>query len=303
MPFIIGFVIWYNLYAKKNPKCCKTVEDKIGLIVFLIVAGNVVLSALPAILSSLIFELLAALLLLCVAVAPIVAIVMLILKALGIVNKPFNHKKDKRNEKEYFNQFKENSYAKDSKRWHQSCTKLTKTVRKRRKIVEKFNDKYDLTLTEEEIDRIVDASYMSYCWEKEIYDMDKHYDSVTQWYNTDTCWLRAYIRVFPVQSISSDFERQRKICLETFQLIFDQVNPVSYNSIEACVDAINTRYFSFFDEVTFMIAHRFLKAAGKEYDLPKSEVFQYESELDALKRKYDEEEKRQKSNQKEKLRI
>ena len=302
MPFIIAFIIWYNLYGKNNPRCSRTIEDKMGLIVMGFIGVSFLLSLLP--------EIFAALAVGFVAVAsvglilaPIIAVVCLVLRELGILHKPYNRKKDKRNEKQYFNQYTANSYAKDAKRWHQSATALTKTVRKRRKIVEKMNKKYDLTLTDEEIDRIVDASYMSYCWEREIYDMDQHFDSITEWYKSDTCWLRAYIKVLPVQSISSDFERQRKICLETFQLMFDQVNPASYATIEDCVDALNTRYFCFFDEVTFMIAHRFLKAAGKEYDLPKSEVYQYESELERLKRKYDEEEKFHKTEQKVKQRI
>ncbi len=302
MPFIIAFIIWYNIYGKKNPKCSRTIEDKMGLIVMGFFGISFLISMLPEIFSFLVVGIMA-ILGLAIVFAPFVAIVYVVLYALGIIKKPYNRKKDKRDEQEYFNQFKANSYAKDAKRWHQSATKLTKTVRKRRKIVEKMNNKYDLTLTDEEIDRIVDASYMSYCWEKEIYDMDQHFDSITEWYKSDTCWLRAYIKVLPVQSISSDFERQRKICLETFQLMFDQVNPASYATIEDCVEALNTRYFSFFDEVTFMIAHRFLKAAGKEYDLPKSEVYQYESELERLKRKYDEEEKYHKTEQKIKQRI
>ena len=302
MPFIIAFIIWYNLYGKKNPKCSRTVEDKMGLIVMGFIGISFLISMLPEIFSFLVVGIMA-IFGFAIVFAPVIAIIYVVLYSLGIIKKPYNRKKDKRDEQEYFNQFKANSYAKDAKRWHQSATKLTKTVRKRRKIVEKMNKKYDLTLTDEEIDRIVDASYMSYCWEKEIYDMDQHFDSITEWYKTDTCWLRAYIKVLPVQSISSDFERQRKICLETFQLMFDQVNPASYATIEDCVEALNTRYFCFFDEVTFMIAHRFLKAAGKEYDLPKSEVYQYESELERLKGKYDEEEKFYKTEQKVKQRI
>lgn len=297
MPFLVLFLIWYNVYGKKNPKCCKTIEDKLGLIVVGFIGFSVFTSLLPEIFGLLLMAALAILGVWVVAL-PFIAVGGIVLNALGITKKPYNRKKDKRNEQACFSQYKANSYAKDAKKWNQSATTLTKTVKKRRKIVEKFNKKYDLTLTEEEIDRIVDASYMSYCWEKEIYDMDVHYDSITEWYNNDTRWLRAYIKVFPVQSISSDFERQRKICLETFQLIFDTINPSSFATIEECVEAINARYYSFFDEVTFMIAHKFLKISGKSYDLPKSEVFQYESELEMLKRKYDEEEKQRQTDNK-----
>lgn len=292
MPFLVAFIIWYNIYAKKNPRCSRTVEDKLGLIIVGFIAFSVITSALPFI-----FDIALVLIVFGIFLFPFIAIVMAVLHALGIIRKPYNPMKDKRDEQVYYNQFKSNSYAKDRKKWYQTGTKLTRTVKKRRKIIEKFNDKYDLTLTEEEIDRIVDASYMSYCWEKEIYDMSKHYDNISEWYKSDTCWLRAYIKVFPVQSISSDFERQRRICIETFKLIFDQMNPASYSTIEACVEDINTRYFSFFDDVTFMIAHRFLDAVGYTYELPKSEVIQYESELERLKRKYDEEEEQHKFEQ------
>jgi hypothetical protein len=170
-----------------------------------------------------------------------------------------------------------------------TLTGLTKSVPKRRKIIEKFNNKYNLNLTDAEINRIVDASYMSFSWEREIYDMDRDYNSVFEWYNSETSWLRAYLRVFPVQSVSSDFKRQFQICLDVFDDIFNTVKPSTYASVDDCVDAINKRYLTSFDETTFMIAYNFLNANDRKHELPRTGATKMYSELDSLMSKYDKE--------------
>ena len=45
---------------------------------------------------------------------------------------------------------------------------LPKPVVKRKKIIANFNEKYDLNLTEEQIKRIADASYLSFAWKQEV---------------------------------------------------------------------------------------------------------------------------------------
>lgn len=170
-----------------------------------------------------------------------------------------------------------------------TVTGLTKAVPKRRKIIQKFNQKYDLYLTDEEINRIVDASYMSNCWEREILDMDQKYDTISQWYRGDSAWLRAYLHAFPVQNVTSDFESQRSICLDTFYQIFAEIDPGKYESVESCVREINHRFMTNFDDITFSVAHRFLADNGYKFELPHFDVHGVKSDIDRLKDKYDQE--------------
>lgn len=170
-----------------------------------------------------------------------------------------------------------------------TVTGLTKAVPKRRKIIQKFNQKYDLYLTDEEINRIVDASYMSNCWEREILDMDQKYDTISQWYRGDSAWLRAYLHAFPVQNVTSDFESQRSICLDTFYQVFSEIDPGKYESVESCVREINHRFMTNFDDITFSVAHRFLADNGYKFELPNFDVRGVKSDIDRLKDKYDQE--------------
>lgn len=180
-------------------------------------------------------------------------------------------------------------YSQPSENKGTTVTGLTRAVPKRRKIVQKFNQKYDLYLTEEEINRIVDASYMSNCWEREILDMDQKYDTIAQWYRGDSAWLRAYLHAFPVQNVTSDFESQRSICLDTFYQIFAEIDPGKYESVESCVREINQRFMTNFDDITFSIAHRFLADNGYSFSLPRYDMHGAKSDIDRLKDKYDRE--------------
>lgn len=119
--------------------------------------------------------------------------------------------------------------------------------------------------------------------------MSRDYSSVSEWYAGSTGWLRVYLRVFSVQSISSDFELQRKICMDSFAQVFDSINMKKYVDIDACIEEVNSRFYTNFDETTFMLAYRFMEANGRSYKLPEFGVSQYESEIDKLKRKYDDE--------------
>lgn len=277
MPILIIFIVWYVIAGRNNPKVYKNIGDKIPKII----VGLIILSMCTSFIPSLLGFSIALAVALAFTVGPIVFTIWLIKKALGK-----NSKNDKKDDYTYYQEhYKDTDTRKGAAT---TVTGLTRSVAKRKKIVDKFNKKYNLTLTEQEVERIVDASYMSNCWEREIYDMDKNYDSVYQWYNSESGWLRAYLRAFSVQSVSSDFDLQKKICLDTFDQIFRDVNPGKFTTIDECVESINARYFTFFDESIFMIAYRFLEANGRRYDLPHHGAIKHESEIDALQRKYDE---------------
>lgn len=159
--------------------------------------------------------------------------------------------------------------------------------KERLKIVCSFNEKYNLNLTDTQIDSIVDGSFQSKEWENEIKAMDCKYTSENEWFRGDTGWLRVYLKVFNVQNISSDFQYQKEICLSNFDEIFRSMDMTSFSSIDECVYAINNRYMTNFEESSFMVAYRFLQQNGKRFPLPKAGVVKVKTDLERLAEKYD----------------
>lgn len=274
MPLIIIFFIWYGMYGRNNPNVYSKIHNKIGWIIALFV----IFGGLSGF-SSLFGGLLAVSIVIAFFGAPIWLIAWLISKSAK------GKARQKQNDYDYYTQHYSQSDAKAG----MTVTGLTKAVPKRRKIIQKFNQKYDLYLTDEEINRIVDASYMSNCWEREILDMDQKYDTISQWYRGDSAWLRAYLHAFPVQNVTSDFESQRSICLDTFYQVFSEIDPGKYESMESCVREINHRFMTNFDDITFSVAHRFLADNGYKFELPHFDVRGVKSDIDRLKDKYDQE--------------
>lgn len=164
---------------------------------------------------------------------------------------------------------------------------LPKSASARRKIIEKFNRKYGLLLTDSQIQRIVDASYYSPQWDREIQAMNQEYNSIYEWFQGDTAWLRAYLKSFKVQSISSDFQQQHAICVDEFDQVFSGVDMTKAFNQDAAIIEVNNKYFTDFNDISFMIAYRFLERNGKKHDLTQREVVRNESDTDRLARKYD----------------
>ncbi len=263
MAFLVFFLIWYFAIIRNSPEKFRKFEGKLkGIIIALVVF---------TMFSSFIEPLLILSLVLLGVFSPVLIFGFVIYKLLG-----GGKKKNKKG-----------TLGAVSSAMDNLSTGLTRSVPKRKKIIKKFCKKYDISLTEEEMDRIVDGSYMSFAWEKEIYDMQADYDTLLQWLTGNSSWLRAYLKVFSVHTISTDFMRQRQVCKDTFAQIFDEVNPGAFGTVEDCIDAINNEYFSFFDEATFMLIYRFLEKEGKNYNLPALDIIKNESELDKLRRKYD----------------
>lgn len=290
MPLLFIFFLWYGIYGRNNPRIYAKLHDKFGLIVFLLF----LISGFSGFSSA--FEVLLAIsVVIAVFGAPIWLVAWLIARSSK------GKAKQKQNDYDYYRQHYNQAGTANT---GMTVTGLTRAVPKRRKIIQKFNQKYDLYLTEEEINRIVDASYMSNCWEREIFDMDQKYDTIAQWYRGDSAWLRAYLHAFTVQNVTSDFENQKAICLNAFYQIFKEVDPKNYVSIESCVQEINNRFMTNFDELTFSVAHRFLAENGYVYAMPHYEVQSSKSEMDKLKEKYDNEMRAGSAQtQKEKMRL
>lgn len=255
---LVIYLVWYSLFAKQNPELYRKVEPYHKKILAVVI----VLTIFPATWG---------LIGLGFAAAPF------ILAAWGI-SKAKGKSEHIEAERQYYQQYQDQK---------PTGKKLSPSVPKRKKIVNSFNKKYKLNLKEEQVDRIVDASYMSFGWEREIIDMDKEYSTISQWYSSETSWLRAYFHAFNVQTVSSDFEMQRQIVLDSFENIFLGVQPGNFNTIDACVTSMNNRYMTAFDDTTFMIAYRFLQANGKQVTLPHVQVVDTDSAMEDMMKKYD----------------
>jgi hypothetical protein len=133
----------------------------------------------------------------------------------------------------------------------------------------------------------MNASYVSYSWEKEIYEMTKDYKVDIEWLKSDTDWLKAYMKAFPVMDIASDFTVQKKIVLDSYYQIFKGITAKSYYSIDEMIKDVNNRYLVNFNEMTFMIAHKFLKQNGHDFELPRIGVTRVETDVERLAREYD----------------
>lgn len=160
MPLIIIFFIWYGIYGRNNPKIYSKLHNKLGWVI----AICILFGGLSGF-SSLFGGLLAVSIVIAFFGAPIWLVAWLIARSSK------GKAKAKQDDYSYYKQH----YSQPSENKGTTVTGLTRAVPKRRKIIQKFNQKYDLYLTDEEINRIVDASYMSNCWEREILDMDQKY--------------------------------------------------------------------------------------------------------------------------------
>jgi len=165
---------------------------------------------------------------------------------------------------------------------------LPRNVAKRKKIVQSFSDKYDLYLTEEQVKRIADASYMSPAWKNEVEAMSLKYDAVYGWLIGDTAYLRAYLHAFTVQDVTSDFKQQMQIVMDSFETVFEYSDTYDGLTIDQRIEKINSHFMTNFDEITYMIAYRYLESLGLHHKLDKTELNKNDSAFDDLMHKYDE---------------
>ncbi|MBR5712098.1 MAG: hypothetical protein IKX54_00725 [Lachnospiraceae bacterium] len=174
-----------------------------------------------------------------------------------------------------FNNQKPNSYG------------LPSSAKKRTKIVKKFSERYELFLSDQEIKRIVDASYVSSGWAREICYMNQKYDTIYLWYATMNPWLKVYLYAFQAQSISSDFAMQERIVYDAFNTVFSDVCNDPSITIDQAIRKINEKYLANFDETTFMIAYRYMESKGKKYSFAFNQVLNTQEDIDALLSKYE----------------
>ena len=163
---------------------------------------------------------------------------------------------------------------------------LPSSSRARTKIVKKFNQQYELNLTDNDIKAIVDASYMSSYWAKEICYMNQRYENVYSWFSTGNTWLKTYLYVFPMQQITSDFTMQESIVYNTLNQVFSDILSRPNITVAEAIYEINNKYYTRFDDNTFMIAYRFMEQKGKRFPLNFTNVVSGTSDIDNLLSKY-----------------
>ncbi|MDO5402990.1 MAG: hypothetical protein Q4F11_06080 [Eubacteriales bacterium] len=163
--------------------------------------------------------------------------------------------------------------------------KLSRSSKKRLRIVRKFNDRYKLYLTDEQEQRIVDFSYVSSAWEHELASMKDGYESVYEWLTGGTPWLRTYLYVFKVQTIVPDLTQQESITLRAFCDVLQYAENSGCMSIESAIEAVNKAYFTTFDTITIMIARKFAESKGYKYKLPVDDDIVMDK-TEELKKKY-----------------
>ena len=169
------------------------------------------------------------------------------------------------------------------------ASQLPNAVDKRIRIVTKFDKKYGLNLTESQIQTMVDASYVSTDWEYFLHLMTQEYAGVHQWFASgQTGWLCVYLRVFNTQTVSPDMQQQKRICLDSFRQIFQYTDLSAYNTPAGDIRNVNNKFMTNFDDTSFMLAYRFLEENGIHHELGSVKIMDADGELEALKRKYEE---------------
>lgn len=170
----------------------------------------------------------------------------------------------------------------------QMYTTLPASVKKRKKLVESFNEKYTLFLTDEQISSMVSSSYMSAVWKRELEAMDRKYETVHQWFQGPTAWLRIYMHAFHVQEITSDIQEQENIVIYAFETVFNYVDSLDNMSLSQKIAQVNQYFMTSFDDISFMGAYRYLEAKGLRHDLSHhKEPLRNEDPVEDLVRKYE----------------
>lgn len=163
---------------------------------------------------------------------------------------------------------------------------LPQSPKKRRKIIRVYNEMYNLCLTEEQITSIVNASYVSELWRNEIHAMTKKYEVVYEWFNGPLNWLRVYLYVFKIQEVVGDMDEQEHICAYAFDEIMKYSDSLGSMPLAMKIKYINDKYFTNFDDTTYMIAFRFLESRGIKHANANPNVVNKNSEIDELMKKY-----------------
>lgn len=164
---------------------------------------------------------------------------------------------------------------------------LPRSAKERRRIVETFNLKYTLCLTDEQIQSIVNSSYLSDVWKRELEAMNRTYETVHQWFQGPTNWLRIYMHAYHIQEITSDIRQQEEIVMYTYETLFSYVDTLDDMTLSQKIASANNYFMTSFDDISFMAAYRYMEAKGMKHTLGHTKVLRNEDPVENLVRKYE----------------
>lgn len=164
---------------------------------------------------------------------------------------------------------------------------LSESEQTRSTIIKLFNSKYRMNLSDKQIRQIVTASYTSYYWAREVFDMSKEYVNVRSWIRGETDWLRIYLYAFPSLNIISDFKAQYGYVLDVYKKIFDKIDTSNFLTMEDYLNEVNRKYFASLDENMFVQVVRFMRKNGYDFNYPTGIYMENESEEEKIMKKYE----------------
>ena len=74
--------------------------------------------------------------------------------------------------------------------------------------------------------------------------------------------------------------------MHAFEEIFQFADSLGNLSVSEKISRINHKYLSNFDDVTYMIAYRFMEKKGIRHSMDNQDLVQNETEIDELLKKY-----------------
>ena len=163
---------------------------------------------------------------------------------------------------------------------------LPKSVKKRAELVNDFSEEFKLYLTPEQVDKIVNATYLSENWKKEVEAMNtKLYEVPSQWFQGPTKWLRTYLYAFAIQDVTSDWEQQQRIAQSAFEEVFKYSDTLENVTLEERIHTVNDKFYTQFDDVTFMNAYHYLESIGLNHNIDTTRHV-YMDKAEEMEKKY-----------------
>ena len=161
---------------------------------------------------------------------------------------------------------------------------------KRADIIKTFMDKFNIRISYADIITIVEATYYSKEWEKELEAMTNDYANLGMWFTTDggrKNWLRIYLACFPVKEISGDMEEQHDLIVNKhFVNLYKDIISREFLTNEEIIRYINEKFYLTFDKNSFAIWKAYMKKNGYDIPLKNDGQVGFDTEINRLKRNY-----------------
>ena len=163
---------------------------------------------------------------------------------------------------------------------------LPRSPKSRFKTLQKMNKLYGLMLNGRQIESIVNASYASRGWAKELKAMERIYASPYEWTQAGDSWLRIYLYAFSIMDIIPDYKLQEDVVVRAFDEAFTYGCGNGDLPLEVVVQNINSKFLTRFDELTFLKAVEYMKTKGKSYRFATSVMDTVNTVMEDLEEKY-----------------